>query len=324
MWLFRLLFFILLTSAALEADDSKEPNEIAVALYVINIDEVSSAKQNFTGSLFYTARWKNPFLQHDTPHSIRKDVSEVWTPDLTLINQQRAWEAFPEYVEVDPDGTVTYKQKIWGAFSQPFDLKEFPFDQQTLTFHLAAPGMHADKVKITELEYQEDRGSGIFDVFSLPDFKVLSWGAESAPFYAFEEGVGTAGYKMDITIARHSMYYILKVILPLCMIVIMSWLPRWISAEHTSINVGISTTSFLTLIAYLFAIAVLLPKVSYLTRMDYFILLSTILVFLGLVHTAFDAFMFKRNPKVVERANLLARFLHPLFLLAVLMYSFCL
>ena len=76
-------------------------------------------------------------------------------------------------------------------------------------------------------------------------------------------------------IDRRPMYYILKVIVPLGLIVFMSWLPRWIAPGETGTNIGICTSAFLTLVAYLFAITVLLPRVSYVTRMDSFILLST-------------------------------------------------
>jgi hypothetical protein len=46
----------------------------------------------------------------------------------------------------------------------------------------------------------------------------------------------------------------MKVILPLCLIVLMSWAPRWIDPGQIGTNVGISTAAFLTLVAYLFAI----------------------------------------------------------------------
>jgi hypothetical protein len=75
-----------------------------------------------------------------------------------------------------------------------------------------------------------------------------------------------AGYEMKINIHRLPTYYILKVIIPLCLIVIMSWLPRWIDPEQIGTNIGVSTSAFLTLVAYLFAITVLLPRVSYITR----------------------------------------------------------
>ena len=108
----------------------------------------------------------------------------------------------------------------------------------------------------------------------MPDFDVVSWNAQPAQYSPLAGEAGIAGYEMKIEVARQSNYYILKVIVPLCLIVIMSWLPRWIDPGQTGTNIGISTSAFLTLVAYLFAITVLLPRVSYVTRMDRFILLS--------------------------------------------------
>ncbi len=55
----------------------------------------------------------------------------------------------------------------------------------------------------------------------------------------------------------------------------------------------------LTLIAYRFAIDANLPKVSYLTRMDYFILLSTILVYASLIEVIITS-TFAKNEKLSQ------------------------
>jgi threonine/homoserine/homoserine lactone efflux protein len=48
-------------------------------------------------------------------------------------------------------------------------------------------------------------------------------------------------------------------------------------------QISVAITTMLTLIAYRFAIDLDLPKVSYLTRLDFFILISTILVYTSLI-----------------------------------------
>jgi hypothetical protein len=132
-----------------------------------------------------------------------------------------------------------------------------------------------------------------------------------------------AGYATEIQIQRKPTYYIWKVIFPLCLIVMMSWIPRWLEPKETGTSIGISTTSFLTLVAYLFAITVLLPKVSYLTRMDQFILLSTLLVFLGLLQTVISTYLIgvDRLPQA-QAINRASRAVHPLLLLLVLATAF--
>ncbi|MFN2186434.1 MAG: hypothetical protein ACK2UU_20825, partial [Anaerolineae bacterium] len=90
---------------------------------------------------------------------------------------------------------------------------------------------------------------------------------------------------MEVKVVRQPDFYTWKIIVPLCLIVAMSWVPRWMDPKEIGTNLAISTTSFLTLVAYLFATTSLLPKVVYFTRIDGFILLSTFMVFFGLAHT---------------------------------------
>ena len=130
---------------------------------------------------------------------------------------------------------------------------------------------------------------------------------------------------MKINVARQATYYILKVIIPLCLIVVMSWLPRWMDPEQSGTNIGVSTSAFLTLVAYLFAITVLLPRVSYVTRMDRFILLSTLTVFAGLIQTVANTVLVKHQKKqLAERIDRWSRIAYPALLLLVLVFSFLL
>ena len=63
----------------------------------------------------------------------------------------------------------------------------------------------------------------------------------------------------------------------------MSWTVFWIDPDQLGVQIGVATTSILTLIAFLFSLKALLPPVSYLTRMDMFIYGSLVLVFIALL-----------------------------------------
>jgi hypothetical protein len=254
---------------------------------------------------------------------MHRGITEVWTPRLTIIGQQNIWRSYPESVEIQPDGEVIYRQKMWGHFFQPLQLRDFPFDKQDLTVHIVAAGLAEEDVKTITLVKGDRETSNIARNFSLPDFEVVSWQAGPLPYFAFKGAPGTAGYKMRITVARSPTYYVLKVIVPLCLIVIMSWLPRWIDPEQIGTNIGISTTAFLTLVAYLFAITVLLPRVSYITRMDRFILLSTLMVFASLMQTVANTSMIHgKRMALVERSDRWSRAIYPILLAVVLVTSF--
>ena len=300
-----------------------EPTEVQVGIYVIDVDEVDSADQSFAASVYFEARWRNELLAHEGPGPKLRNLTDVWNPRLTIIGQQMMWRSYPDYVEIQPDGTVIYRQKIWGRFSQPLNLKDFPFDQQELSIHIVAAGLLEDDVKMVPLVTESGTPSGIASNFSLPDFDVMSYEAVPYPYFPREGHPGVAGFEMKIKIVRQPTYYILKVIIPLCLIIVMSWLPRWLKPEDSGTNIGISTSAFLTLVAYLFAITVLLPRVSYVTRIDRFILLSTMMVFAGLIQSTWNTVMIgKQKRKLAEWIDRWSRALYPLLLGLILIYSF--
>ena len=300
-----------------------EPTEVRMAIYVIDVDSVNSAEQSFSASVYLEARWRIPALQHEGPGPLIRAWVEVWTPRLTIVNQQQVWRAFPESVEILPDGEVIYRQKLWGHFSQALDLRAFPQDEQQLTIHVAAAGLTESEVRMVSLKKGNGGYSGIAKAFSLPDFDIVSWEAEAHPYVSADGFTATAGYQLEIDVRRRIDYFVIKVIIPLCLIVIMSWAPRWIDPLEIGANLGISATSFLTLIAYLFAITVLLPPVSYITHMDRFIILSTMIVFAGLLHTVLTTTLIRKGEEAqVERINRWSRFIYPMVLLLVLGYSF--
>lgn len=296
-----------------------EPTEVRVGIYVIDVDGVDSANQRFSASIYLQARWNIPLLRHEGPAPLVRRTTSVWTPRLVLVNEQQSWSAFPPYVEISPDGEVSYRQKMWGWFSQPLKLQDFPFDQQKLSLHLVAAGLRENEVKMVPLE----KRSGIAAEFSMPDFKVTDWRAEVRPYLPGGKPPGTAGFILEMDIERLPAYYIWKIILPLCLIIMMSWVPRWLDPAEGGTSIGISTTAFLTLVAYLFAIIVLLPKVAYLTRMDRFILISTVLVFAALVQTVVTTYLTRVGQIVLgNQINWVSRFIYPILLLMVLAVSF--
>jgi len=94
-----------------------EPTTVNILIYVIDVDNVNSADQNFSASVYYEALWNSPVLRHKGPGPLIRETTGIWTPRLTIVNQQQAWTSFPATVEISPDGDVVLRQKVWGWFS---------------------------------------------------------------------------------------------------------------------------------------------------------------------------------------------------------------
>ena len=86
-----------------------------------------------------------------------------------------------------------------------------------------------------------------------------------------------------------------------------------------------ATSSILTLIALRFVLASLLPRLPYMTRMDYFTVGSTLLVFMALITVIFTTFLAGRKyDSLAHKADISARVTFPaifLFLLGWFLYE---
>ena len=260
--------------------ESGSPTRVEAGVFVIDIDKVDTVNQSFDANVYVTLRWRDPRLAHDGSGSIRVPLEEVWHPRAQFINQKRIMTTLADVVEIAPDGEVTYRQRAWGAFSQPLHLEEFPFDRQSFAVRLAAAGFMPSEVEFVP---SPELRSGIADTLSLADWQVLSWEDKPERYEPVPGREGPPGYVFTFEAQRKQAYYIVKVIVPLILIVAMSWVVFWVEPQQATSQIGVAVTCMLTLIAYRFAVGAFLPNLSYLTRLDSFILGSTILVFASLV-----------------------------------------
>ena len=106
---------------------------------------------------------------------------------------------------------------------------------------------------------------------------------------------------IEIIIERNFQHYLLKIMLPVFLILCVAWYVLWIPTEKYEARLNTSIIALLALIAYNFVFQDDIPKLEYLTDMDWFILLSYIFccipVFLSI---AFSKFISKNQKKVMK------------------------
>ncbi|MGH8563693.1 MAG: hypothetical protein ACREA0_23080 [bacterium] len=138
-----------------------------------------------------------------------------------------------------------------------------------------------------------------------------------------QKTVHTVRNARSITAKRQTGYFIFQIILPLALVVAMSWIVFWIDRAKFDTQIGIATTTVLTLVAYRFVVGALVPNVSYLTRMDYFLFGSTFLVFAALLQAVVTAILAKAEKiHTARRIDLWCRWLCVPFFVAVMWHAF--
>ena len=298
------------------------PTQVSVGIWIADITSIDSAQQSFTAEIAVVLRWKDPRLAHTGNGVVRYPIEQVWHPRVSIVNETNSVSRkFPDLVEVEPDGRVTYRQHYAGAFSQPLRLRSFPFDRQTFRIRLVAVRYQANEVQFVPDQDWIDNGlkqaGGIAASITLPDWTVESWNTKSLS-YALAPGFEYSGYAFEFTASRNAQHYVWKVILPLVLIVIMSWAVFWITPTDPSPQISISVTSMLTLIAYRFAIDNQLPRLPYTTNLDAFILMSTVLVFFSFIEVLVTTILEnQKRDRMAIRIDRSCRVIFPvIFLLA--------
>jgi hypothetical protein len=293
------------------------PTKVQTVIGFLDIDSINTATQIFEANVFIGLTWKDHRLAHSGSGPVKYPLDKIWSPPLQIANEVGlVRKTFPEVALVQPDGTVSCKQRYVGTFSQALNLKDFPFDQHKFVLQLIAPGYTPENIQFVPDKKWIDRGvpyaALISKDLSLPDWEITEVKAENTPYFIVE-GFGLAGYTFEFKGKRHVEYYLLKVIMPLILIVMMSWACFWIDPENSGTQIGVASTSMLTLIAYRFAIDSYVPKVSYTTRLDEFIFMSTVVVFIALVQVVTTSMLFHCNKvPLARKIDIISRIFFPL------------
>jgi hypothetical protein len=293
------------------------PTRVSVGIWMIDITNIDSAQQHFTAEVAVVLRWRDPRLIHTGNGIVRYPLEQVWHPRIAVVNETNSVSRqFPEAVEVEPDGTVNYRQRYAGAFTQPLRLQSFPFDRQTFRVQLIAVRYRPNEVMfVPDQDWIRNglrQAGGVAPLITLPDWTLEKW--ETKPLtYALAPGFEYSSYAFEFTASRNSQHYIWKVILPLILIVAMSWSVFWVAATEVGPQLSVATTSMLTLIAYRFAIDHQLPVLPYTTSLDTFILMSTLLVFFCFIEVLVTTILEgKHRNKPAKRIDRYCRVIFPL------------
>jgi len=305
-------------------DDAHKAKKVDVGIYVINIEEVNSAKQSYKATLALDMRWNDPTLVCDSSEDkgrvIKYNLESIWNPSMIIKNEEQIVKQFQYKAWVDCQGNVDYGEILYGDFVTIANIKEFPFDQRPLKIELVST-----EYETSELQFVNDKAiTGRAKNFSVTDWHIGEAPVVKSGAYHFKPGNrNLASFVYELTAKRNYNYFVWKIIIPLILIVIMSWAVFWIPPSQLGPQIGLAMTSMLTLIAYRFAIGHVVPNVAYLTRFDKFVFGSTLLVFFAFVEAIIcGSLSHSNNDKLAKRIDWYSRFIFPATFVGILLYSF--
>jgi hypothetical protein len=237
--------------------------------------------------------WRDPRLAvgavaNARPRATKRvDAGKIWTPRIFFENalEQPSYHHEPA-VEVDDRGVVTSFVILTGKFSAPMNLRQFPFDRQVLGVRIG-PFEDESVVKFVvkpEMLLVSKRASAT-------DWTIEGTAARvESHVYVAGEGIYSR-YENEVSVARRATFYVWRVMLPLTLLVLVSWAVFWFEPAGLQPQISTCMASLIALVAFNFTTDFSLPKVAYLTLIDKHALIgfgfvSASVVLVTLIHVA--------------------------------------
>lgn len=268
--------------ARISPNPGGEPVGVKVGIAIIDVVDLDDVAESFRVDFLLNLQWQDPRLSASARGGSLKDcilgLKDVWNPHVQLVNRRGPILEQEQDIDVAADGTVQFVERIFGELSSPLDLHDFPFDVQRLPMQFASfiygPEDITFERDVTKTRRLESISQSGWDVLS---------NSSKDSMRGFRDPIaGHAHFNHTIVLARKPGYYLLTILLPLCLVVLMAWCVFWLDPQAYGTQIGLSTAAVFSLLAYLLGLRNLMPRVAYLTRADQLVLSGMILVFLAL------------------------------------------
>ena len=194
-----------------------------------------------------------------------------------------------------------------------FDLRNFPFDKQEIVFsfsEMEEPGVTLDPFDDIYMNLHEllERDNFI-NGWKLVDYRVLGNNYQEQGFYK-DKFLNQIDIILEVE--RQSSYYVYKIILPIILILMVCWSVIWITPKEIESRLTVTIVCLLSLIAYNFVIDKEIPKLEYLTIMDWVIFTSYVFATIPNFLCIISFKLFTTNKKLCMAIENKAKYIGPI------------
>ena len=248
-----------------------------LAKEILWFDEEDEIKDRDTKGCFYKAEdWDDAYFANPAGgfifanlHSSNNDTlkSEIFLKPYTELiewHKENNWrnELYIQYTE---DGVHN--------FNMDFKYQNFPFDKQKIVIRFIN-GYDMKDGLLGVSDYSKKELNFFQENNQISGWKIvdsqITYNTIQDPNYINPQST----VDIELFVERESGYYLYKVILPIIIILVVCWSSIWIVPKELESKLTITIVCLLSLIAYNFVIDGELPKLEYLTIIDWIILAS--------------------------------------------------
>ncbi len=281
---------------------------------VLDVMGVDDPGQAIEVDLRATFSWTDPRLTG--LEGCRYGIGEVWFPVIELANSsnlRRTFQRSRNQVRVGPEGQVSYLQRYTGTISTYHNLRSFPFDSQAFEINLASTETLPDQLRLVA----DVDNTGIAGRLNIEGWSIHGVTLTDGLFRVLSLNREASVLTLTLHAERNPTYYLFRVLLPLSLVVAMSWVIFWVPPERFEFQIGLGATAMLTAIAFSLSISARLPTLGYLTTLDVMLIWAVFLVFLSMAEALVAGLLVIRDRAALAvRLDQIARVVFPIALFA--------
>ena len=273
--------------------EAERPVPVNVGFYLTDIVEVDDEQKTIEIEGVLTIRWHDDRQRFDPVEAGTKEkvyqgnyqFSELatgWWPQLYLRNESGHYERQAVLLRILPDGSITYVEELQAIAEVEMDLRRIPFDRQRFELVFEVLGFDTSEVLLTADLDRTGAGEGI----SVNQWRMESLTAEDRTYRAeFSSGRAEtiSAVAFQFPIDRASGFLLRVIVLPLLILVALSWSVFWMDSESLGDRMDISFIGILTVVAFQIVVSDMLPRIPYFTILSSFMLITYLTLVGGVV-----------------------------------------
>ena len=249
-----------------------------------DINEINDGAESFEFTGVMTLTWRDPRQAFDPAiEGVEEkvfqgayqfnEISPSWYPQLVLVNESGLYQKSGVVLRVRPDGTSILVETVNAVAESEFNMKRYPFDEHRLEAIFEVLGFDCDEVV---LEAAQDTTPAPRHEVTIPQWTVLGVSVtsreRSAP-YAGQRKTSSA-LTVTVDVRRGSFYVTRLVVIPLMVIVLLSFSVFWMDRSSLGDRISVSFIGILTGVAYQIVMSDNMPRIAYVTLMHGFLNIS--------------------------------------------------
>lgn len=252
---------------------------VYIRVVFLKIGEIDTLKENFAADAFIQARWREPQLDGQQDMDLDDiEWNKFWNPKIYVENnlgepKETVWQTM--MFNAKGDATVYERRRIKGCFLENLELDEFPFDTQDLTLTVTSERSEC------ELELEEDHSEiSSINVQSFVDEQewklhshVETWKRVTTRIYHNSKFKHPA-ISTSCRASRRPGFFIWNIFLVMLFICSLAFTTFTVDFRKPENRLQLSFILLLTTITFKFVVSQTLPRISYLTYLDKYILTS--------------------------------------------------